>query len=198
MKTVLVDNLTNSVVCYTDEKRVVPLIKMIVLDVNPRTLFPMKHQEWYNTITTEFIKNNMIRHSLHKGVTTFTIVDDIPKDTLLKKKIAMKKTSILETVIKCADAKINNSHTFFNTHLLNIIERNDESLLEEYCFVRKLPLVEVRKDLLLRKSLYETHLVKSQALIDLWVDKITFETDIEILNSYTEKVADSFFRHFKP
>ena len=197
MKTVLIDNLTNLVVGYTAEKRVVPLIKMAVLDINPRTLFPKSHANWYNKITKEFITDNNIRHFIYEGLTDFVAVDDVSKDTLLKKEITMKKISILETAIHCADGKINNSYTFFNAHLLNIVEHDNEALLEEYAFVRKLPIAEVRKDLLLRKSLYETHLVKSQALIDMWVDKIIFETDIEILQSYNNRVVNSFFRHYK-
>ena len=89
MKTVLIDNLTNSVVGYTDESRVVPLVKMTVLDVNPCTLFPKAHANWYNKITKEFIRDNAIRHFIHEGLTDFVVVDDIPKDTLLKKQICI-------------------------------------------------------------------------------------------------------------
>jgi len=194
MKTVLIDNLTNSVICQTTEKRIVPLIKMLVLDVNTVTLLPKRHEHWYNKLTNEFINDSMIRYSLNKGTADFATIDELPEAILLKKKIAIEKTYILEKLISCADIKMNNFHTFFHPSFVDIIERNDEVLLEEYAFVRKLPMEEVRKDLLVRKSIYETHLVKSQALIDMWVDKIMFETDLNILHSYQERVIDSFFR----
>lgn len=189
MKFIILDCSTHVVLAQTTEIRVVAFLKSVLVDVTSLVLLPNRHAEAYNLITNSYIAENIFRYHKQKCEPAINVIEETNK----KKHIAGIKTIIAETLMKCADMRMHEHHTFFDNHMLSIILENNVSMIEEYALIRNIKFDEASKELLLRKSSYDMHVIKIQALIDKWTERIALENDIDKLLGYQSDIIQEFF-----
>jgi hypothetical protein len=189
MKFVVIDSSTHVVLSQTSEPRVVSILKSVLVDVSVLTLLPDRNAEAYNLITNQYISQNMFRYHNQTCEPAINIIEE----TIEKKKLARAKTMIAETLIVCADIKMNDRHHFYNPYMLNIISENNENIIKEYALIRNISVDAALKDLTLRKSSYDVQVIKIQGTIDKWVDTIVFENNLQKLLSMANTIIQEFF-----
>jgi len=189
MKYIILDCSTQVVLAQTNEKRVATLLKSVIVDITTQTLLPVRHAEAYNLITNSYIAENVFRFRKLMCEPALNVIEE----TVQKKRLAGVKTAIAETLIKCADIRMHEYQTFFDPHMLNIISENNITMIEEYALIRNISVDEAQKELTLRKSSYDMHVIKIQAVIDKWTESMALINDINTLSNFEENIIQSFF-----
>ena len=83
--------------------------------------------------------------------------------------------------------------TFFDSHMLNILSENNITMIEEYALIRNISVNEAQKELILRKSSYDMHVIKIQAVIDKWTESLALVNDTTVLSNFQEGIIQEFF-----
>lgn len=186
---IFIDSGSNLVISQTKDLRVISLLKTILLDIDFFVLLPVRHKEAFSVFTKEYITDNNVKYFIRK----IEPYHENNEELLTKKKIAIEKTKILETLLVCADIKLSGYHHFFHPRMYNIISDSDEKIINEYAFIRNMTVEETNKELKLKKSSFDVHVSKIQALIDSYVEKIIYENSIDVLKNYTDKIILDFW-----
>lgn len=189
MKFIILDCSTQVVLAQTNEKRVASLLKSVLVDITTQTLLSGRHAEAYNLITNSYIEENIFRFRKLKCEPALNVIEE----TIQKKRLAGIKTIIAETLIKCADIKMHEYQTFFDPHMLNIISENNNIMIEEYALIRNISVSEAQKELTLRKSSYDMHVIKIQAVLDKWTESVALINDIDKLSNFQSDIIQDFF-----
>ncbi len=189
MKYIITDVNTGIILAETTNKKAASMCQSVVQDTNLTFLLPGYHQKIYNLVQNEFLIRKKIRfynNDISEYNTLSTEIDN-------KLSITQVKLSLMQHLLVGAEGNMLYKNYLFDNEFVSIIQSDKIELLHEYALIRKLNLEEAKKEIDIKVSNYQTAVVKIQALIDRWMELISLENNLEILESYKKDIIDSFF-----
>jgi hypothetical protein len=189
MKYILIDVNTNVILAETLDKKIAAMCQSVVQDTNLTFLLPGFHSHIYQQVDNKNLGNEIIKFysgNIIKVDTLFPSIDG-------KIKLTQTKMSLIQHLLVGAEGNMLYKNYLFDNEFVSIVQSNNHKLIEEYSLIRKLPITEAKKEIDIKISNYQTAVVKIQALIDRWMEIITTEDNIDILQGYKKDIIDSFF-----
>lgn len=189
IKYVLIDKNNQGILYIGKSLPLITYLKMGLIDVEIKPYFN-NHEifEWSNN--NSISENNIKVTDLGKVIQLEpSSIDDY---FLNRKKLAAIRHNVLIKILVMAEIFGNKSDYIFNTTadyvMFELIKNPHSQEFFEYSQLRGLPVEECLKELELKLNSRKSQLIKTQALIDNFVEKINSETDLEALN----KISDEF------
>lgn len=187
IKYVLQDKRTQGILCIGKSLPIITYLKMGLIDtqINP---FFNNHEifEWANNNS---ILDHQIKTSDSGKVLSLEHTDDY---FLFLKTLSNARYNVLHKILCMAEMFGNNFDFIFtgsaDSIIFDLIKNPQGPEFFEYAQLRGLPSDECLKELELKINSRKSYLIKTQALIDNFVDKVNSETDLEKLR----KVPDEF------
>lgn len=187
MKFLIIDNASKIILTFTEDLKKASMLQDVLQDVSTSFILPKLHSSFYNKITEDELSTKYYKFF------DFDIVEETnyPEYLPEKKEIAKFKLYCIRALLVCADFKMVGKGTFYDNNFASIIEKN-ENFLIEYSYLRNLNVEESKKDIELRVNNYHIALVKIQAIIDFYIEKITLAKYVNEILDLRNQIIKTF------
>jgi hypothetical protein len=189
IKYVLIDKNNQGILYIGKSLPLITYLKMGILDTEIKPYFN-NHEifEWSNQ--NDIFEKHIKVSDLGKVLDLEN--EKIDEHFLDRKKLAVTRHGVFIKILVMAEVFGNKSDFIFNTSadsiIFDLIKNPDSQEFFEYSQLRELPVEECLKELELKINSRRSQLIKTQALIDNFVEKINSEFDLGKI----KKIPDEF------
>jgi hypothetical protein len=189
IKYVLADKNNQGILCIGKSLPIITYLKMGLIDTEIKPFFN-NHEifDWSNN-------NSILDHHIKVsdlGKVTSLETASIDDYFTARKTLANARYSVLIKILAMAEMFGNKFDFIFNNSadsvIFDLIKNPQSPEFFEYSQLRGLPVDECFKELELKINSRKSQLIKTQALIDNFVEKVTLEENLEKL----KKIPDEF------
>lgn len=191
MKYLLLDIGSRAIISYSQDPRVSTALKSAILDLDVKTLFPNgRFKDIYSEITDDNLKDNLLSFKNNQ----LDLITDVTIQPALeeKKALALSKKRAFIDLFNMTKLPLAYSSYFITPYCADIFRElsrsENQDLLNEYIEVRSIDKDEALKEINLKVHTYNVLMIKLQAVVDYYTEKLTVENNIDKIKILNEEL----------